>query len=375
MARSAAASELSVVVPSRLRPEALERLLRCLAAQSHPRFEVLVALDGGGAVPAVPAGMAVRYLDLPHVGISDAKNHALSRAQSDLVVLLNDDVEPRPDFLAEHLRAQRRGAGMVLGASPFLPAERPCRLDWLVARTRMIFFYQGLQAGQYLDFRHAWNLNLSLDRARFGASQVRFASGLRPCMYEDLELAHRLLGEEPAILYHPAACAPHRHRYTLAGYFVRESLLGVMAPTLWHQSPACFRAVFGEDLGGAVQRARSALDVDRRDQQRALAWLAGLAAQPCAQPPPHSVEAGPWAGVAGDPWLNTWYVAHLPLKRRAFRVGLLAALASAQAWPRRPDVARLALGADRVLSGLFELPEGGAVVRLPPVASASSPQV
>ena len=42
-----------------------------------------------------------------------------------------------------------------------------------------------LEAGGHYDFRHAWNLNLSVDRELFERLDGPFAAGLRPYMYED----------------------------------------------------------------------------------------------------------------------------------------------------------------------------------------------
>jgi hypothetical protein len=334
--------QASVIVPSHGRPEKLGRLLARLASQRDRDFEVLVALDGGGSAPSAPPGLDVHFLDLPRVGISDAKNHALERARGETLILVNDDVEPEPDFVTEHLRAQASGAPFVLGASPFVNVPDTTLLDVLVARTRMIFFYQGLATGERHDFRHAWNLNLSVRRDRLPTG-LAFASRLRPCMFEDLELSHRIIGDRRDVLFHAAARAPHNHRYQLVDYFVREVLMGVMAPELSAVNPACFRSIFGEDLSALEARARRGLETDVRDALRTLPTLIDAARQPCAADAPQLS-------------LDTWYAAHLPLKRRAFRRGLIGALEATTPvdGPRRPGLARELAQSDPVLGGLFD---------------------
>jgi hypothetical protein len=288
----------------------------------------------------------LQVLSLPQVGISEAKNRAVALARGRYVLLVNDDVEPEPDFVREHWLAQQqveaRGGLMVLGAAPFRPVPAPVLFDHLVARTRMIFFYSELARGNCYDFRNAWNLNLSLKRELLIEGGA-FSGELRPCMYEDLELAFRLAGQRRAVWYHERARAWHNHRYSLAGYLVREVLLGLMAPVLWRANPDCFTAVFGGDLDAAVAVAERSVPQDVRDLSRVLAGLASSAQRAAPEAPCEEL-------------LELWYLAHLPLKRRAFRVGLLAATSSAasEPWTRRPEHAQFLAQQDPVLGAAFE---------------------
>jgi hypothetical protein len=335
----------SVIVPSRGRPTQLGRLLECLSAQTEREFEVIVALDGEGGAPAKLPELSVEILNLPQVGISDAKNRALDRSRGDVLIFVNDDVEPETDFIAQHLAAQNSNAehsrpGLVLGASPFAALSDPTVFDAAIAETRMIFFYQGLEAGRCYDFRHAWNLNLSLPRSALQHTPP-FASPLRPCMYEDLELAHRLLGTAPGVLFHPQARALHRHRYDLKGYFVREVLLGLMAVPLWRTNPGCFQAVFGSDVEAVQHKSEVALAIDHNDARRSLATLVPAAAEP-------------WTAETPLSQVHLWYVAHLPLKRRAFRLGAVASERWPEAeWPSRPQLAKQILETDSIFGDWF----------------------
>jgi len=120
-------------------------------------------------------------------------------------------------------------------------------MDEMIARTRMIFFYEDLRPNERYDFRHAWNLNLSVDRSLLAKADGPFSEALRPCMYEDIESAfgcsatsrHRLPSGGRAV---------HNHRYDLQEYLVREAMLGVMARELWAVNRDCFRAVFAATL-------------------------------------------------------------------------------------------------------------------------------
>jgi hypothetical protein len=88
----------------------------------------------------------------------------------------------------------------VLGASPYEPLPKPTVFDVLKEDSPMIFFYRGLRGGERYDFRHAWNLNVSvryadLERIRF------FQAEFRPYGFEDLDLAFRLMGQLPNVYF------------------------------------------------------------------------------------------------------------------------------------------------------------------------------
>jgi hypothetical protein len=281
----------------------------------------------------------VSYLALPQVGISAAKNAAVARSHGEVLIFVNDDVEPAEDFVHQHAVAQSAGHGVVLGASPWRRFDDQRVFDECVARTRMIFFYEDLRAGQCCDFRCAWNLNLSVRRELLAHQAGPFAEALRPCMYEDVELAFRLLGAEKGVFYHPAARAEHNHRYRLAGYFEREAMLGVMARELFAVNADCFRAIFGCDLAELVDRARAGLTLDVRDGRRCLSQTSRAAREP-------------WVGGEQEELVQMLYAAHLPLKRRAFRCGLQAADDHPQwPWNDRSALASAALGNDPAFSG------------------------
>ena len=339
--------QISIIVPSRGRPDRLATLIRHLAEQdldAGQAFELIVALDGDAAeVDALPqsSDFALHYIDLPQVGIAAAKNAAASRAVGQVLLFVNDDIEPEHDFVREHLAAQIAGHRVVLGDSPWRRYADQAVLDELVARTRMIFFYGDLHAHKPCNFRHAWNLNLSVNRELLGArAGAPFDERFRPCMYEDIEMAYRIVGERNHVTYHPAARARHNHRYTLAGYFEREAMLGVMAPELFRANPSCFEAIFRCGLDALVAAARHGVALDVPDALRVLDTLMGWTGRPAQDCPTEQ--------------LDVLYHLHLPLKRRAFRLGLLAgARRPAPPWPRRWDIARGALHNDEVFGDLI----------------------
>ncbi len=97
--------QVSVIIPTRDRPELLARTLRGLACQTYPvdQFEVLVVDDGGQRqLVRGPTGdypFRFRYIWQEHQGEVAARNAGAQRAQGQLLVFLDDDIEVSPVYL------------------------------------------------------------------------------------------------------------------------------------------------------------------------------------------------------------------------------------------------------------------------------------
>ncbi len=111
----------SVVVPSRGGARRLPRVLDLLQAQTEPGIEVVVVVDGdvdGSAeLLTTRAGGGPRLVleVLPeNRGRSAALNAGFGRATGEVLIRCDDDLEPGPQFVANHLAAHRgRDVGVV----------------------------------------------------------------------------------------------------------------------------------------------------------------------------------------------------------------------------------------------------------------------
>ena len=103
-----------MIVPTRGRPEYLRVTLASLAAQDlgEGAYEVVVVDDGQSAdtrAIAEDAPGPVRYVEREGVpGLNSARNTGIAAAGSDLIVLVDDDVEAPPDWLPALIEGRRR---------------------------------------------------------------------------------------------------------------------------------------------------------------------------------------------------------------------------------------------------------------------------
>ena len=317
--------QLSIIIPTNRSPDVLEPCLRSVAGQRFdPReIEVCVVFNGMRSTPqwredAWPFRLVVGSIAEANIGA--AKNAALERARGEWILLINDDVRLEPNCVAAHLATHRglHKPAMVLGLAKWQEYADATVFDHLIQSTSMIFFYDRLEPYHWYNFRHAWNLNVSV--ARRYCDDVRFDETLKPVNFDDVEWAFRQeLRNELRVWYEPAAASVHDHRYTLDGYLTRETHLGRMAVTLWRCNPDCFRAIYGSDLDdGYVAYCRQYVHREGGRETELRAELRAVVERPAAE------LAGGWK--LRRELLRALYNAHLPLKRLAFRRGLLSAL-------------------------------------------------
>jgi hypothetical protein len=334
--------QVCVVIPFRGDAHTLSWVLDGFAAQQLPpnvRVEVRVGGDDC-APPAPPAASSDGQIcfttkSFPRSGAAVVRNHLLEGVASDVVIFVNSDVRPDVHFVAAHVsRLLSLPEGfMVLGSAPYETGSYKTIFDSFKEETPAIFFYHQLPPHQYYDYRYGWTINLSVR-----SSDFRKAGGfhlqLRPYGYEDLDFAHRLIGDKTAIYYDPAAAVTHRHPMTFDQYLDREEGIGCVAPALSQANPSMFHSLFGQrgvDELAKDYRVWTSMDVasHRWIYQRFFEW---------------SSQPDQALGVAGSEersrLLLTLYQMHIPLKRLAFRLGFLRGmeLIDAPRWQERKPI-------------------------------------
>lgn len=144
-----AQSEISVLIPTRNRPDDLLLCLRSVAAQRPKPLEVVVVdqsqTEMRDEVEAVlrPHGLAVRYIHAPELeGLTHARNRAIAQASGSILLFVDDDVELDAGYLRAMLAVFDADPGHRIGAASGLIANFRSSIS-LAQRIRSWAFYRG----------------------------------------------------------------------------------------------------------------------------------------------------------------------------------------------------------------------------------------
>jgi hypothetical protein len=238
---------VSVIIPSRNAPGSLTRTLEGLARQTLPSnlYEVLVVggVDEENIRRRVPPGLpyALCVMVKRGPGASRRRNAGAAQARAELLVFLDDDMEPEPRLLEAHYRAHLGGGGrrVVMG---YLPPEelgadgQP--IDWLTVELREWWeaaFKAMTEPGHRFCYTDVLGGNLSLFATLFHAVGG-FNPGYYPCR-DDFELGVRLVRAGAELVYAPEARSLHHDKTDLPRLLQRKTDEGRTDVQLARQYP------------------------------------------------------------------------------------------------------------------------------------------
>jgi glycosyltransferase involved in cell wall biosynthesis len=200
---------LSVIVPTRNRPESLRRTVARLCDQDLPRslYEVIV-VDDGSAPPAEAEGLGnsrVRLLRRSGGERSAARNGGAEIAHGRILVFIDDDITAERGLLTAHLAGHQDWSGALAVGAVHLPRS--------IASTPFGSFRMRLEQAGAPTVRGpvaipnlctAQNMSLSSEHFReLGGFAVGMSSG------EDQDLALRHSAAGGRIVYLPDATVTH----------------------------------------------------------------------------------------------------------------------------------------------------------------------
>jgi glycosyltransferase involved in cell wall biosynthesis len=200
---------VSVIVPFLNEERWLELLIRALQGQTFPRDEAeFLFVDNGSTDRSLEILERHPWVTILHETIRDpyiARNRAIQYARAELLVFLDADCIPDPDWLANLVDSmERNGTPIALG---YLANPRPA--------SRVLRAYE-----DYYDEKLRYLIAKGLERCYFGhagnmgiRAEVFQKFGLFPAMpvVGDTEIIHRLHGQqwEPVLAYAPEARVTH----------------------------------------------------------------------------------------------------------------------------------------------------------------------
>jgi len=224
---------VSVVIATYERPASLERLLRQLGAQTLARdeFEVVVVDDGSteavaSRVQRLALPYALTVLTQENGGAASARRRGIQAARADIVIVVDDDMQVGPGFVAAHLDAHPAGSRRaVLGWVRLDPAVAMPLFERQHARA-LECLADDVMAGRWtLEGSNLYTGNVSFRREDYLA-----VGGFDPSLglSEDAELGVRLEKAGVTLSFSETALGVHSSDHTsLEGWMRRAFEYGV----------------------------------------------------------------------------------------------------------------------------------------------------
>lgn len=228
-------TDISVVVPTIGRQDALARCLEALADGTARPAEVVVVDQGSGSsADAALAGRWAARLPLVHViaerrGLSAARNVGLRASTGDVVAFTDDDCVPDERWVEALTAAFGADDAPAAVTGPMLPLAdgAPDRVP-VSSRTSLA---RAVYAGRALPWEVGTGGNTAVRRGwleRVGGYDERLGVGTRGRAGEDLDLFRRLLAAGATIAYEPSVLCRHEGK-TVSERRARRFAYGVGA--------------------------------------------------------------------------------------------------------------------------------------------------
>ena len=214
---------VSVVVPTRDRPDQLRACLAALEAQSAASFEVVVVDDGSRAAAAVrdvvAAAPHARLVPSTDRGPAAARNLGAAAAMAPVVCFTDDDCRPEPGWL-DALTA-RLGDETPAAAGPTLTEEHGSVYS-MASQVITNHLTDGSRDGDRLGFAPTSNLACRSDVLRAVPFDERFplAAG------EDRDWCRRLAAGGGRLVFEPTARVWHHQDLTARRFWRQQTRYG-----------------------------------------------------------------------------------------------------------------------------------------------------
>jgi GT2 family glycosyltransferase len=204
----------TVVIPSHQRREALRRALRAFCEQTAvpESFEVIVSVDGSSDGSEEMARSFDSPYDLrvtagPSRGRAAACNSAIELARGEVLIVLDDDMQPAPAFIERHLSHHPPGSRLcVMGAVPIELDPASPRAARYVRDKFNAHLAQLAKPGHEFVPRDFYSGNASL-RTELMRATGGFSESFTVYGNEDIDLSLRLRAAGVELRYDAAALA------------------------------------------------------------------------------------------------------------------------------------------------------------------------
>ena len=207
--RLASLPAISVVIPTRDRPQLLLETVESILAGERLPAEIVVADQSTGQRAELPrrADVDVVHLRLDSAGLSRGRNAAIAAARHDVLVFTDDDVLVEPDWLGVLVDALLAAPPRTAVTGTVRPGATGGHVPSVTHRTQPEVF----TGRPFAD--PLFPNNMALRRQAFdevGLFDERLGAGGEFPSAEDSDLGYRLLEAGYAIAFVPGAVLYHR---------------------------------------------------------------------------------------------------------------------------------------------------------------------
>lgn len=201
----AASPAVSVIIPHYNNPGMLGEVIRGLELQTHEGpLEVIVADDGSATLPRVDSDLAVTMVSQDDLGFraAAARNLGAASARHDILVFLDADTVPDPDYVAAAVQWVARDPACVVVGARRQEGGEP---QWLVDAWRRT---RDLTLADDSSWRFIISSVLTMSKSMFD-SVGGFDASMVGYGGEDWELGWRLWNAGAKFRHEPRAVATH----------------------------------------------------------------------------------------------------------------------------------------------------------------------
>jgi glycosyltransferase involved in cell wall biosynthesis len=213
--------KLSVIIPTHNRSGILRETLDALCAQTAPQClkEVIVINDGSTditeeVIKEFNDRLPIRYFYQVQSGVSVARNRGLREASASIALLLDDDVVPSPQLIAEHIKFHKENLqleAVSLGYVKWHPRVRATPFMLWYGEHGALFGYAQLSDNREAPARFLYTCNISF-KTKFLLAHNGFNEALT--VMEDHELGYRLARSGMKMVFRKDAIGYHNQTFT-----------------------------------------------------------------------------------------------------------------------------------------------------------------
>jgi O-antigen biosynthesis protein len=238
---------VSVVVCAYNAATTLRQCLEALHHVEYPDFEVILVNDGStDETPAIAAEYRVRLISTPNRGLSNARNTGLHAATGPIVVYLDSDAFPDPNWLqylaAAFLDSDYAGIGGPNLAPPGLGMPAEC-FDNAPGGPLHVMLSDR-------EAEHIPGCNMAFRRDKLLA-----IGGFDPALRiagDDVDICWRLQARGWSLGFSPGAVVWHHRRTTLRSYWKQQRGYGRAEALLERKWPEKYNAFGHTTWGGRI---------------------------------------------------------------------------------------------------------------------------